>query len=786
LSGVLTRPAQPLPAWLRYALAVALVLGATVLRRALVPWLGILTPSNLTLVGVVVATVWLGLGPGLAALLAGAFAVELIIVRPSGLAADLASAGRIVTGLLVGSLVCYLLHALRKAQLKAADHAAEAAARGAVEDRERQLRALIEGVSSAIALIDSGGRFTLYNRRFLAMFGLAPDADIKNVNDTDWSAWQVFDSDGRLLEVDEHPVRKAALTRRPVINQLVGVRLPAGGDLTWMLITATPIVAAGGSVDRIICTYHDVTMLHRAEEAVRKSEEELKRSEEALRQSEDLLSFALDTARTGAWDLDLSDRRARRSPLHDLIFGYDRPLPEWTYEMFLDHVLPEDRKAVDRAFRDAVETGRDWSFECRIQRRDGEVRWIWAAGRHRRGQAGHAGRMAGIVQDITERRQAEEALRAANLRLAEEDRRKNEFLAMLSHELRNPLMPIRNGLYVLERSAAGSEQAGRAMVVIRRQTAQLARLVDDLLDLTRISRNKIQLQHRRLDLNELVRRTVDDHRSLFEEKGIRLETTFGAERLPVNGDEARLTQVIGNLMHNAAKFTQPRGEVQVAIEASGTRARLRVADNGAGIEPAILRRLFQPFMQAETTLDRTRGGLGLGLALVKGLVEMHGGEVSASSEGPGTGAAFVVELPLDTRPETRSEAPTLPSVPRKRKVLVIEDNTDAAESLRAVLELQGHDVEVAGDGPSGLALARAGRPEVVLCDIGLPGMDGFEVARALRAEPSATSAYLVALTGYALPEDLQRAASAGFDRHLAKPASPEAIERVLADLRDES
>jgi two-component system CheB/CheR fusion protein len=270
---------------------------------------------------------------------------------------------------------------------------------------------------------------------------------------------------------------------------------------------------------------------------------------------------------------------------------------------------------------------------------------------------------------------------------------------------------------------------------------------------------------------------------LFEEKGVVVEASVAHERLPIDGDEARLAQVVGNLLQNAAKFTPAGGRVTVATgrAASRGRAALHVTDNGAGIDAAVLRRLFQPFMQADVTLDRSRGGLGLGLALVKGLVEMHGGEVCAHSDGPGTGSVFVVELPLDLGavPEPGS-APA--AAEKGRRVLIIEDNIDAADSLRDVLKFQGHVVEVAYSGPEGLARAREFGPELVLCDIGLPGMDGFEVARAFRGDESLKGAILVALSGYALPEDLQRAAEAGFRRHLAKPASPEALDRVLAEL----
>jgi two-component system CheB/CheR fusion protein len=393
----------------------------------------------------------------------------------------------------------------------------------------------------------------------------------------------------------------------------------------------------------------------------------------------------------------------------------------------------------------------------------------------------NAGRVIGCVitmTDISERKRAEETLRELNLQLADANRRKNEFLAMLSHELRNPLAPIKNSLYILDRATPGGDQAKRAQSVIDRQVEQLARLVDDLLDVTRISRNKVHLKFERLDVNEVVRRTVEDHRFLFEKGGVHLDTAFAPSPLMVNADWTRIAQVVGNLLTNAAKFTGRGGSAQVSVSGDERLATVRVSDTGAGMSSEMLARLFEPFAQGDRTLDRNKGGLGLGLALVKGLVEMHRGEVSAHSAGPGKGAEFVVRLPLAG--DAAVTAPNEPTpVRRVRRILVIEDNVDAADSLREALELCDHEVEVAYDGPDGLAKAREFKPELVLCDIGLPGMDGYEVARAFRSDPELRGAHLVALSGYAMPEDLERAAGAGFERHLAKPPNLETIEQAL-------
>jgi two-component system CheB/CheR fusion protein len=378
---------------------------------------------------------------------------------------------------------------------------------------------------------------------------------------------------------------------------------------------------------------------------------------------------------------------------------------------------------------------------------------------------------AALREAVEERGRAEDALREA-------DHRKDEFLAVLSHELRNPLAPIRSSLHVLEHARSDAAATERAQQIIERQVGHLARLVDDLLDVTRIARGKLQVERRPLDLGELAARTAEDHRSLFTVREIALEVAVPDRPLWVHGDATRLAQAIGNLLQNAAKFTSAGALVRLSLDAADGRAVLRVKDTGLGIDPGMIPRLFQPFAQADTTLNRRLGGLGLGLALVKGLVETHGGTIEVSSGGEGQGTEFVLRLPLGTAPTGEEVAPAPPR--RSHHVLVIEDYLDAAESLQLALEMEGHEVALAHDGPTGIARARALAPEVVLCDVGLPGLDGYAVAKALRRDPSLRNTFLVALTGYALPEDQRRASEAGFDAHLTKPATVEAIHEVMA------
>jgi PAS domain S-box-containing protein len=376
------------------------------------------------------------------------------------------------------------------------------------------------------------------------------------------------------------------------------------------------------------------------------------------------------------------------------------------------------------------------------------------------------------LEDVTARRRAEDALRA-------EARRKDEFLATLSHELRNPLAPIRNGIYLLQHGPDG-DKARTALAVIDRQVTHLTRIIDDLLDVTRIARGKVRLQRELLDLGELAQRTVEDHRAAFDEAGVHLELDRAPSPCWVEVDGSRLAQVLGNLLGNALKFTNRGGHVRVSVDLMTDRAALRVRDTGVGIAPEVLERLFEPFQQAPQTLERTRGGLGLGLAMVKGLVELHGGTVQVRSAGLGHGAEFAIHLPLADAP-AHAPAPHQASLGSSHRVLVIDDNEDAATSLRDVLELSGHRVRVALDGPAGLAAAREFDPEVVICDIGLPRMDGYEVARKLRSDARLRRAWLVAMTGYAAPEDLERARAAGFDRHVAKPPTLEKLESLFAE-----
>jgi PAS domain S-box-containing protein len=385
--------------------------------------------------------------------------------------------------------------------------------------------------------------------------------------------------------------------------------------------------------------------------------------------------------------------------------------------------------------------------------------------------------LIGILIDITEQKRVEEeraqlleqSLQQAQLlRLA--DRRKDEFLAMLAHELRNPLAPIANAAQLLPALVRDDARAREVVEIVQRQVKHMSRLVEDLLDVSRITLGKVTLREEEVDLVKVLDAGTELARPWIEDRGHQLQREQGDEPLLVRGDAARLAQVIGNLLNNAAKYTDRGGRIALTLQRDGDEGVVTVRDNGRGISPDLLPHVFELFTQAEPTLDRAQGGLGIGLALVRTLVTMHGGRVQADSAGPGKGSAFTVRLPLLPADSLRHPAGT-PSLPpgRKRRVLVVDDNVDAADSIALLLRMQGHDVRVGYDGESALALACEHCPEILLLDIGLPRTDGYALARELRAQPQLARATFVAVTGYGLKQDRERARAAGFDHHLVKP-----------------
>ncbi|MGZ5018518.1 MAG: hybrid sensor histidine kinase/response regulator [Methylobacter sp.] len=412
--------------------------------------------------------------------------------------------------------------------------------------------------------------------------------------------------------------------------------------------------------------------------------------------------------------------------------------------------------------------------EEKVTHADGSVHW-YSTVKIPLIEDGNCDRLLGVAADITDRKRAEKALRLA-------DRRKDEFLAMLAHELRNPLAPISNAEEILKLTDLEPAQIARCTGMINRQVKHLTRLVDDLLDVSRISRGLVELKKEPLEIRDFILPAVETCQPLIDARRHNFSLALPPEPVWVEGDRIRLTQVVSNLINNAAKYTEEGGHIELSVEASDREVGIQVSDNGSGIDPADLSHLFDLFYQADRNIDRAQGGLGIGLSLVHNLVAKHGGNVQAFSAGRGQGSEFVVRLPrLIHSPSTApmTAAPLAPSS-NKRRILVVDDNRDVAESLALLLESEGHQVLTAFDGISALETARIERPDIILMDIGLPGMDGYAVAQALRQNHELERTMLIALTGYGQPDDRKKSSASGFDEHLVKPVDIEKLRKLLA------
>ncbi len=395
-----------------------------------------------------------------------------------------------------------------------------------------------------------------------------------------------------------------------------------------------------------------------------------------------------------------------------------------------------------------------------------------------------------VAERTAELEASTERLRESEARLQETDRRKDEFLAMLGHELRNPLAPIQAAAKLLRMDHLAKSHHARALDLVDRQVEHLVRLIDDLLDVSRITRGAITLRRELVSVADLVNRAIETNRPLIDTKRHDLVVELPDEPIHVDGDITRLTQVLGNLLHNAAKYTEDGGQIRVSVAGQHSEAVFRVTDTGVGIPSDMLERVFDLFTQVERPLNRKQGGLGVGLAMVRRLVEMHGGTVEARSDGIGRGTEMIVRLPLHVETELSrhrkrraKEDAQLQTI--GRRILVVDDNRDAADSIALLLEVAGHVVRTAYDGPDALNVASVFKPEVVILDLGLPTMDGFEIAREIEGQAWGKDVALVALTGWGQQEDYQRTTDAGFDAHLVKPVAPEELLRILAHVSSE-
>lgn len=504
---------------------------------------------------------------------------------------------------------------------------------------------------------------------------------------------------------------------------------------------------------------------------------QLKRAHEALNKVSAELNRTLDTAATGLTHCSRDLRYLSVNPAYAR--WIELPSEEIIGKSIVD-VMGQTAFDVIRPRIERVLRGEQVEFEDELPI-GGALKSVHVVYTPDRDASGEVVGWVASVMDVTERVHAERELAKAKVAAEQANEQKDYFLAVLGHELRNPLAPIRNSVELLKHLESLDPTLLRVRDVIDRQVAHMARLIDDLLDVSRISRGKITLRKQEIELTELVEAVIEDNRPQLEGNGKRLEFQAPETQFWVYGDTVRLKEVVNNLLENANKFTDTGGHVDVKItESRNGEALVTVTDTGIGMDAETLDNIFEPFTQADSSMDRRNGGLGLGLALARALIQMHGGEMRAESQGMGKGSRFLFTLPLIVYESKVSPHASSSGSYSVRRILVIEDNQDSAESLQMLLQVLGHTVWVALSGTEGVALARQHKPDLVLCDLGLPGMNGYEVAETLRADPMFRSTYLVALTGYGLEEDKHRAKESGFDYHITKPTDLDVLERLLA------
>ena len=911
-----------------YLIALALTLATALLRALLTPVLGDEAPLILFTLPILGAARLGGLGPGLLATATSAVLASWLFLQPRGelLVAFSADQSRLLLLVAVGAAISVMLDEMRRTRASLErtriEGALQQAALSRSEDRLRQLFETagvglwIEDFAAvhrelealrAAGVYDLEAHLLRRPEEVQRLFALVQVVDanrtaveLVGAGDRDQllgSLEQVFLP--RTLEVFRAEL--VALWEQRPFHGEAPLRTLAGEELTVAVAIHFPPL--GGDYGHVPVSVVDLTAR--------------KRVEQALAERERKLRLALDVGRLGDWEMDLATQRAQRSLRHDQIFGYGAGLTDWTYQLFLEHVVPEDRERVHESFRRAVAEMDEWDVECRVRRSDGELRWIWSRGGPVLDQEGRVTRMVGLVQDTTERKRSEELLRESEARLraalssspmsvcrmdtalrytwvgnlpegfddaevigrsdeeflgaqvagplmelkrgvlatgigvrremalelprgqrvfdftiepihtpegridglmvaavditasrtAEREREllleseraaraeaerasrvKDEFLATLSHELRTPLNAILGWSQLLRRGALKGDEIGRAAEVIERNVQAQSSLINDLLDMSRITSGKMRLDVAGLHFKSVVDAAIESVQHAADAKGLALEVHAEAGLPPVRGDAARLQQVVWNLLSNAIKFTDSGGRIQVRLRRSGERLLLDVQDSGRGIPPEFLERLFQRFHQADPSTTRMQGGLGLGLSISRHLVELHGGTIDAASDGHGKGATFSVSLPCAAAAavdERRAEPGLLVAASLASLcVVVVEDDPDSLAYVARVLGDAGAQVISAASAREALAALDGASADVLVSDIGMPGEDGYALIRKVRGRGDARggSVPAVALTAYARTEDRTRALTSGFQAHLSKPVDAAELCATVATL----
>jgi PAS domain S-box-containing protein len=688
-----------------------------------------------------------GLGPALLATALSPLVVTVLFTAwPNG-THPIEWSGHVGFFILVGGLTAFIMQKLQRASHAQASALIELrTSQEEAQHSETQLRLIADALPALVSYVDKDYRYRFNNRRYREWFGFEPSAMLGR------HAAEVL---GDAAFAAAKPHFDAALAGKHVIYE---AEIPYASGVRHVRANYVPDVDTTGDVRGIVALIEDVSAR--------------KQVERALDDARNRLSFALRAGGAGSFDWDISSNVIAWSEESLSLHGFSSEDPPLAREAWLDSLNADDRPVVQASLERALVDG-ELAAEYRIRRNDGEPRWIQISGQTIYGDDGKPRRVLGVLADITKRKVAEESLREA-------DRRKDEFLAMLSHELRNPLAPIQNVAHILMAERLDPAMIRWGVDVLRRQASHLTRLVDDLLDVARITRGAITMRKEALSIASVLDAAVEVVEPVLAAKRQTINLDVRSSPLHVEGDPVRLTQVFGNILTNAAKYSPDRTTIDVVGEATTDAVIVRVRDQGIGLDSRDLPKIFELFAQAARSLDRSQGGLGIGLTIAQQIVRLHGGEIEARSAGVGHGSEFIVRLPrLSTPPPSTTAEPAAGAAGRRLRILVVDDNVDAAESLALILQTAGHETRVAHDGPSALAALGQFPADVVLLDLGLPGLDGYAVATSIREQLPHTSRRIYALSGYGREQDVERSRRAGFDGHLVKPVDPGEVLRIV-------
>jgi PAS domain S-box-containing protein len=631
--------------------------------------------------------------------------------------------------------------------VSAADVTDRKLAEVALHENERRIRALLENAPMAVAHNAPEGRFQYVNKGFCELLGYSAEELLA-------MTWQQV-THPEDIESDQALAQKVIAGEMPYYSmQKRYVR--KDGRAIWVTFFGNFVRDEAGQVLQGLAVAIDITAQRSAEEKLRTSEQRFRE----LANNIDQLAWTCNELGFAEW-------------YNDRWYDYTGETFEemrGTGWMKVQH--PAHLERVSAGLRRCMSSGQPWEDSFPLLGKDGEYRWFLSRATPIRDATGKIIRWFGTNTDVTELRRLEEALK-------ESAQRKDEFLAMLSHELRNPIAPIRNAAEVLSRLPSQDARQLEMARIVQRQTQHLSRLLDDLLEVARITHGRIELRHEILPLSECIKLALEIAQPLILEKGHELSVQQESRPVYLNVDRARFVLCLANVLSNAAKYTPTGGRISLHSRADGSLATIEVSDNGMGISAALLPRVFDPFVQAHQSLDRSQGGLGVGLAVCKRLIEMHGGTIRARSGGEGGGATFVIALPLTDKP-TRPSPDSSAAPAKALRILIVDDNHDAADSLALMLQTEGHTIRAVYSAEAAIEDVCDFSPDVVLLDIGLPRMDGYAAARRMRQ--LVPSARLIALTGYGQPEDKSRARDAGFEDHLLKPVEPSTLGRVLGEV----